>query len=793
MKCKQFFILLLSLIPGVYGADFFLVRDGHAASQIVFESAPDKDIANQIKLFNSHLRKICGTTLPTGNQKLANTLRIKITPTAKLENIHDWQITFPSENVMQITAGKYAFFDAVITLLEKTADCRFLGVENCMFQYKEMKNLSLEIADFKSPDGFSFYRSIWLAPNHRAELSLQGNPHFKYSHGIPIYAFPAEKYKKDWPEAIMPVFGGKKLKKPAQLFYCWQPCYSNPQTAEIAVENILEKLASKPELSITLGVNDNFGYCQCNECKKMDRNARKSIFSNDTQNHSASYYTFVNRVAEAVCKKYPDLRIGVLAYFDTVMPPDFPLHSNIVPMLTLDTVQGAINPETKKRHFDIISQWSKKVKNIGIWEYCWGRNFLIPRVNFKHQSAMMKHLHANNAEAYFAENSLMADSLDGPKIYITSRLLKDPTENIDKILEEYYNRFAGPKAAPYLKELYKRCEDFWTSAELKNSPAYRTSEYVYAYPTKLYMFSLKPGFTRELLNLARKVYENAETLQDKKRAEILCYHFEQVDAEASFGAWAYTAKESGEIMSETDAIAYFNMLQKEFPRLYKQYKHAEKYFLKADVQPKFSNYAAQKLFERDIAKLLGNGVAKTFAFINSPDVAKAAQKAAQVENFPQKVKELIQRMQKNENIFSGRNFAAKPETLKISDSGVKYEISSELLCSNQKTLKLHSVYHKETAKFILTENLMPGKYAVSMKIFTNSKQGRADLCFWPTQNSWEEMRQFPLPCGKWQSMSKVCTISGKKSKKANIFLRFTNFKPNEAVYIGDIRLVKISE
>lgn len=793
MKFKLFGLFALLTAINVSAADFVLVRNGKAVSQIALETAEDKDIAAHIKRFNSHLRKICGTALPIGSKNLANTIRIKIVPTKKLENVYDWQITFPAKNTMQITAGKYAFFDALAAILEKAADCRFLGVENCMFQYKEQKNIALASKDFKSPEGFAFYRSIWFAPNHRPELSLQGNPYFKYTHGLPVYAFPAAKYKKGWPEVIMPVHGGKKLKRPAQLYYHWQPCYSNPETAKIAIENILEKLAKKPELSITLGVNDNFGYCQCKECKKMDANACKSIFSNDNANHSASYYTFVNRVAEGVCKKYPDLRIGVLAYFDTIMPPDFPVHPNVVPMLTLDTVQGAINPETKKRHFDIIAEWSKKVKNIGIWEYCWGRTYLIPRVNFKHQAAMMKHLYAHNAVAYFAENTLMADMLDGPKIYITSRMLKDKNADIDTILEEYYTRFAGKKAAPYLKEIYKRSEEYWTSEELKNSPAFRTSTYVYAYPTGLYLFSLKPGFTRGLLELARKVLENAETPQDKKRAEILCRHFEQVDCAASFGAWAYTAKESGEIMSEADAAAYYNMLQKDFARLLKQQKSAEKYFLKADVEPRFSNYTARKLFERDYAKLLCSGAAKTFGFMTSPEVVKAANKAAQTADFPQKVKDMIQKMQMGENIFSGREFAAEPKSMRILNSGVKYGVSSEVLCNGKKTIKLNSVYNKAYSQFIFIENLPEGRYAVSMKVFTKSKSGKADLCFWPAQSGWEEMRQFPLSSGKWQTMSKVCTVRNKKGSKTRFFLRFTDFKADEPVYIGDIRLVKIAE
>ena len=63
-----------------------------------------------------------------------------------------------------------------------------------------------------------------------------------------------------------------------------------------------------------LGVNDCFGFCECPECIKMDAGSRKSIFTNDRLNKSQSYYTWLNRVVGAVCKEYPDLRVGILAY-----------------------------------------------------------------------------------------------------------------------------------------------------------------------------------------------------------------------------------------------------------------------------------------------------------------------------------------------------------------------------------------------------------------------------------------------------------------------------------------------
>lgn len=771
--------------------EFTLVDGGQPSAQIICRQEDRQDCSEAVGRFNFFLHKITGTKLPTEGNTQKNTIRIRILPTRKLEQVYAWKISFPKPDEMLVEAGKYGLSNALTALLEKSADCRFLGVENCMFQYEEKSSLFLPRQSFRPPEGFSFFRGAWLIPNHQRELGLTGNPYFHYSHGIPVFAFPKEKYQKTgWPEEAMPILNGKKLKRPAQPFYRWQPCYSNPETARIAAENILEKLAEKAELSITLGVNDNFGFCECARCRKMDAGSPPSIFSNDKSNHSASYYTFVNRVAEAVCKKYPALRIVVLAYFDTITPPPFPLHPNILPMLTLDTVQGAIDPEVKKNHLSIIDQWSRKVREIGVWEYCWGRKFLIPRVNFAHQAEMLKYLYQRGCRAHFAENSQIADALDGPKMYLMSCLLKDPSRKTGEILNEWFSRFAGPEAEPFLREIYRRCEAYWQSEELKKSPAFRTCRYVYAFPTGLHLFSLKPGFTKGLLELAGQVGKHARTPQEKRRADLLIRHFEQVDSETAMRGWAYTAPESGEFASAADAAAYFDMIQKEFPRILACHKRAGQYFRNADVLKKYSDYVSMKLFEPDAAKMLTDGFLHSFGFMDDPAVAAAADKIAAMPDMPESIRKLVLTMRTGKNVFAGQS----PADWNVPTRNRRTEDQVEL-CGGKPTVRLFSVSADEPVKFIVLQKAEPGLWAVSLKVKTGSETGKADLCLWPARGgasgNWEELRQLPLPPGRWQSFSRTCRVAGKNDSVA-IILRFTGFAGNEPVWIGDLRLVKIN-
>ena len=811
MKHKILLIGLLA-VSGLTAAEFHLVKNAKPTAQIQLAKDTDEKSLEHIDLFNSYLKKVTGTELPKTNKNLPYTIQIVLKKNPKLGTHHNWKIEFPSEKVMKITATATSIFQALNAVLEKGADTRFLGIENCMFQYEPMKNVQVPTEPMKSKEGYSLLRSTWLIPNHVVELGFYDNGKFQYTHGIPVYSFPPHKYKKGWPAAIMPVIRGKKLvKPPANIYNNWQPCYSNPETAKEAVKNTLEILKKRPTQSITLGVNDNSGFCECESCKNMDKGLRKGIFVNDRRNHANSYYTFVNRVAEAVCKEYPDLRIGVLAYTGTIMTPDFPVHKNVVPMMTLDSVLGALDPKVKERHWGVINEWGKMVKETGIWDYCWGRNFQVPRVNFNNHAALLKYLYANGGRAYFGENSRMADALDGPKTYLVANLLKDINADPEKLLEEWYNRYAGKAAAPYLKELYQKCENYWLSGEMKKTPIFRARNYIYMYPTENHMFALKPGFTKELLDLALKVETLAKTPGEKARAALLVRQMENLDCVATFKGMAYRAADNGEFKSVKDTLAYFDFLKKEFPRLIAQHKRAAAYFTNADFSDEKAKqyYITRKLYEPDASVLLSAGLLKALRFMEHKEVQEGLKALSALPEMPKAVKEMISLVtqgDKAKNYFSNPKLEKPVSVMKIKTS-VPYEITSEVLYKGEKTLKLlpahpngvpnpDDIMLSHIVSFTITEELDPGIWAVSLKVLTKSQQAIMDLSLWVctngVNNAWEDLRQIRIPANEWQTFTQVATVLPRHTG-ANIIIRPSRFKVNEPLYIADIRLIRIGD
>ena len=110
---------------------------------------------------------------------------------------------------------------------------------------------------------------------------------------------PPGKYWKDHPEYYA-YNEGSKTRGASQL------CLTHPDVLKIAIESVRETLRKDPTLPfVTVSQEDNFGFCQCPNCKAVNE---------EEGSHSGTLIRFVNRVAEAIEKEYPNTAVGTLAY-----------------------------------------------------------------------------------------------------------------------------------------------------------------------------------------------------------------------------------------------------------------------------------------------------------------------------------------------------------------------------------------------------------------------------------------------------------------------------------------------
>ena len=811
------------------GGDFAIVKNGAAVARFEYGAMPDvksKAAAEKdVDLFNKYLKMVTGAELgradcPQSAERRAgdnapnqNMIRIDLKPIDRLDSRYEWRIGFPTPDVMRVEATTTSLFAALRHILEEGCDARFLGAENCMFQFEPRKDAAVEARERRNAAAnYSLYRSIYLVAGHGRELGLDGDGRFEYSHGIPLYAFPSWKYGTDkWPVEIMPEIGGKKLSRPPNVnnpYDRWQPCYSNPRTAEIAVENIRGILRreiqdKKPRrFSITLGVNDNFGYCECAECKAMNAGAPRPVSTNTRFSASPSYYTFVNRVAEALEEEFPGLVIGLLAYEGTVMPPDFKLHRSVVPVVTFDSGSAGMDPATKKTQDAVLAKWGETASAIGVWDYCWGWldgwGFLVPRVNFAVQADRIKLLHALGGRAYFGEDEV-ADSMDGPKLYLTSRLLEDVNADPEAILAEWFTRFAGAAAEKPLREFYRLCEEYYRSPEMKRSPVWPARNYVYWGPDRQHLFAVKPGFTQRLVALAREVREAAATDADRARADVLLRHMERLDCTVAFSGVAYAQPENGELADAATAAKMLGDFAARSGELLAQWGRVEKYFFEEPDLDDKKFYARREGASRNIKGFLAEQLGRAAAFLGDAAVREAMGRFAAIEGLPDETRALAKGILADglENGFG-----------EFREAHITTNVVSEVMVGDdgREVLRIWPARIRSEANPVdyvlrnvsnvkITRDLPPGTYLTLVTVRGTAGGAKCNMVVWPqtdgANRGWENYAPTMLKAEKEHVFASVRTVTDVQDG-LNVNLNMNGFKEGDVLDILDIRMLRVA-
>ena len=152
-----------------------------------------------------------------------------------------------------------------------------------------------------------------------------------------------------------------------------QPCLTNPEVFDLMLNNVLKLLDEHPEAKlISVSQNDNLNYCQCDNC-----NAAMKKYEDENGNGGPAglVIEFVNKIAEEVVKKYPNVLIHTFAYqYSEDAPNGIKPHDNVV--IQLCSINNCFNHPLgggKCGHntsFEAdIESWGKISKTLFIWDY----------------------------------------------------------------------------------------------------------------------------------------------------------------------------------------------------------------------------------------------------------------------------------------------------------------------------------------------------------------------------------------------------------------------------------------
>ncbi|MBP1993821.1 DUF4838 domain-containing protein [Paenibacillus eucommiae] len=312
----------------------------------------------------------------------------------------------------------------------------------------------------------------------------------------------------------------------------WQPCYSNPDTIQVAVDWILNYFNTNPnEPSASLAVNDNGSFCEENPVHPHYTSKKNSLSLTDM---SDIYYSWVNEVVTRVLAadngKFADKWFGLLAYQEVYDPPSFPLHERVVPYLAKDRMAWS-DSAVKAKDQSTVDKWKLKAEHIGFYDYTYGSPYALPRVYNNLMADMFKYGADNKANAYFAE--LFPNWGEGPKAWLMAKLMWNPEQNADDLLADWYNRAVGAEAAPYLKAYYDHWNDFWEN-RIKQTGWFdgRKNTTYFNFDSPAYLSIVTDAEIAQSRSLLETVVTKAVTNQQKARANNLLRAFEYYEASA---------------------------------------------------------------------------------------------------------------------------------------------------------------------------------------------------------------------------------------------------------------------
>jgi hypothetical protein len=253
------------------------------------------------------------------------------------------------------------------------------------------------------------------------------------------------------------------------------PCLSSEGLFEQNVKLVRALYDIYDEPMVSVAPADGYvNLCQCELCEAKGTPERG--WSGQLSDYVWSY---VDRVAREVHKSHPDRKISAIAYTSYQLPPEKieQLSPNIA-IILCRWRSNFYDPETRQQFTDLVNAWMEKLpsKELYIWDYylhcrpdgAWaGIPVYFPHIiaeDLRSLRGVSRGEHIEVFRSYWPDgytwDALAANHLN---CYLTARLYWDADQDVDALLEEYYEKFYGP-ARDEMKAFVTYAEANWMNA-----------------------------------------------------------------------------------------------------------------------------------------------------------------------------------------------------------------------------------------------------------------------------------------------------------------------------------------
>ena len=383
----------------------------------------------------------------------------------------EWHIKNVPGGLLLIGEGTRGTLYAVYHYLEDVCGVRWWNPwETFVPQLKSLKleNLNLSgIPTFKFRDIHALYGhdkghfSSHLRLNRDGQYpvaSIYGSsnafgPPYQ-CHTLKMY-IPSSTYFKTHPEWFS-FIDGKRVGKNSQL------CLSNPELRKEVLKRLRyyiklgEEKAQKADKPLPviydISQNDNQDYCKCAKCQAIVKREGSQ---------AGLMLDFINEIANAIKKDYPNIYINTFAYQYTEKLPRTIRPAKNVIITLCDTRSNAtfpISPKQNAYFYEMLKKWSAIAPQLRVWDYA---------ITFQKP----KGLPYPSVDTYASDVRLFADSgvfyvfceLEEPiladvrdyKVWMSAKLYENANASSEKLAKDFTDGFYGP-AGKLFRE-YRAC------------------------------------------------------------------------------------------------------------------------------------------------------------------------------------------------------------------------------------------------------------------------------------------------------------------------------------------------
>ncbi len=372
--------------------------------------------------------------------------------------------------------------------------------------------------DISGPRGSPEFLARNRVNGHFTFLDLEHGGRVSYgppyhAHTFYRYVDPAEQFAKH-PEFFSEI-DGRRTHDRAQL------CLSNDDMFEFVSSRLMENIESSqtkalakgetPPRLFTISPNDWGGACECESCAKLL----------EAEGYpSGVLVRFVNRLAERVARRYPDVLLNTLAYYDTYEPPNSAvLGPNVALRLSALQSRDFLEPVVSRRHAEYrrtIAAWAGKTEHLRIWDYTvtFGSGANLPLPNWRIMQQDLAYYRDQGVEGMYVQHDLpiIADLWD-LRLWLLMKLLEDPGRDPTVLIHEFTDGFYGA-AAPTIRRYLEELE---RAHRIKRSSIrYRTRSWMYRYLTPRFLLRAQSLFDRAV----EQVRDDPELVRRVQEARI---------------------------------------------------------------------------------------------------------------------------------------------------------------------------------------------------------------------------------------------------------------------------------